>query len=116
MSYEKADYYAECVDSAADEVGLKLTAEQAKHIGEAVEVAAENIGMAFYSPPASDRHAQIDREWEAKYKALEKEFDKYRGNAETAVKVALRQHRDAHVSIGDHGEVRRHDGRSDRIQ
>lgn len=116
VSYEKSDYYTECVDSAADEVGLKLTAEQAKHIGEAVEIAVENVGMAFYSPPASDRYAQIEREWEAKYKALEKEFDKYRGNAEMAVKVALNQHRDAHVAIGEHGEVRRFDGRSDRIQ
>lgn len=116
MSYGRKDYYAECVESAADEVGLKLTPEQTKYIGEAVEGAVENVGMAFYSPPASDRYAQIEREWEAKYKALEKEFDQYRDNAETAVKVALRQHREAHVSIGEHGEVRRYDGRSDRIQ
>ena len=116
MAYDKSDYYAECVEIAADEVGLKLTAEQAKYIGEAVEGAVDNVGMAFYSPASSERYEQIEREWEAKYKALEKEFDKYRGSAETAVKVALRQRRDANVSIGDHGEVRRHDGRSDRIQ
>lgn len=116
MSYEKSDYYAECVSEAAEEVGLSMTPEQAKYIGEAVDGAADNVGMAFYSPPASDRYAQIEREWEAKFKALQREFDTYRGNAETAVKVALRQHRDAHVSIGEHGEVRRYDGRSDRIQ
>lgn len=116
MAYERKDYYTECVEIAADEVGLKLTAEQAKYIGEAVEGAADNIGMAFYSPPESDRYAQIEREWEAKYKALVKDFDKYRDNAEAAVKVALNQHRDAHVSIGENGEVRRLDGRSDRIQ
>lgn len=116
MGYDKKDYYAECIDSAAEEVGLKLTAEQAQYIGEAVEGAVENVGMAFYSPSSSDRYAQIEREWEAKYKALEKEFDKYRGNAELAVKVALNQHRDAHVAIGERGEVRRFDGRSDRIQ
>lgn len=116
MSYDKSDYYAECVDIAADEVGLKLTAEQAKYIGEAVEGAVENVGMAFYSPPASERYEQIEREWEAKYKALQKEFEKYQGNAETAVKIALRQSRDTNVSIGEHGEVIRYDGRSDRIQ
>lgn len=116
MSYEKSDYYAECVDSAADEIGLKLTAEQTKYIGEAIEIAVDNVGMAFYSPPSSDRYAQIEREWEAKFKALQREFDAYRGNAEKAVKIALRQHSDANVSIGEHGEVRRYDGRSDRIQ
>lgn len=116
MGYEKSDYYTECVDSAADEVGLKLTAEQAKYIGEAVEVAVENVGMAFYSPSSSERFEQIEREWESKFKALQREFDAYRNNAETAVKVALRQRHDANVSIGEHGEVRRHDSRSDRIQ
>lgn len=116
MPYDRKDYYAECINDAADEIGLKITADQAKYIGEAVEAAADNIGMAFYSPPASDRYAQIEREWEARYKALDKEFNTYRGNAETAVKVALNQHRDAHVSIGENGEVRRFDGRSDRIQ
>lgn len=116
MNYQKSDYYAECVECAAEELGLKLTAEQIKYIGEAVEGAAENVGMAFYEPPASDFYARKDREWEAKYKRLEAEFESYRDNAETAVKVALRQPRDANVSIGEHGEVRRYDGRSDRIQ
>lgn len=116
MNYDKSDYYTECVEIAADEVGLKLTAEQAKYIGEAVEGAVENVGMAFYSPPASERYEQIEREWEAKYKALQKEFEKYQGNAETAVKIALRQSRDTNVSIGEHGEVIRYDGRSDSIQ
>ena len=56
--------------------------------------------------PSSDRHAQIEREWEAKFKALQREFDTYRGNAETSVKIALSQHSNANVSIGEHGEVR----------
>jgi hypothetical protein len=33
----------------------------------------------------------------------------------TAVKRALRQHSDANVSIGEYGEVTRHEGRSERI-
>ncbi len=116
MAYSKADYYTECVSDAAAEIGLSLTHDQAKYIGEAVENYAENVGMAFYQPSASERCNQIEREWEAKYKVLKKEFDVYREDAETAVKIALRQRRDTNVSIGKHGEVVRYDGRSDRIQ
>jgi hypothetical protein len=114
--YDKSDYYAECVEYAADELGLKLTTEQLKYIGEAIEGAVENVGMAFYEPPASDFYARQEREWQQKYKDLEAEFNHYRDNAETAVKIALREHRDAHVAIGENGEVRKFDGRSDRIQ
>ena len=111
----REDYYAECLSSAAEECELTMTPEQHKHLAKAVESAAENIGMAFYSPPASDRYSDIERDWKAKYQRLEREFEEYRGDAETAVKQALRQHHDARVSIGKHGEVRKHDGRSDRI-
>jgi hypothetical protein len=110
------DYWQECIAIGAEECDLTLTTEQLEYLAGSAESGHEHYGMAFYSPPASDRFAQIEREWEAKYKALVKEFDKYRENAETAVKVALRQHRDSHVSIGENGEVRRYDGRSDRIQ
>lgn len=115
MSAQK-DYWKECISIAAEECDLALTPEQLEYLADGAESGHEHYGMAFYSPPSSDRYAQIEREWEAKYKALRKEFDKYQDNAETAVKVALRQHRDTHVSIGEHGEVRKHDGRSDRIQ
>jgi hypothetical protein len=47
---------------------------------------------------------------------LQSEYDEYRNNAETAVKRALRQHGDAHVTIGEHGEVTRHGGRMEIIQ
>lgn len=116
MGYDRNDYYAECVSDAAEQVGLALTAEQAESIGKDIAMAVECEGMSFYTPPSSERYEQIEREWESKFKALQREFDAYRNNAETAVKVALRQHGDAHVSIGENGEVRRHDGRSDRIQ
>ncbi len=116
MNYKKSDYYAECVECAADELGLKLTPEQIKYIGGAVENYAENVGLAFYEPPASDFYSRKEREWESKYKSLEAEFFRYRDNAETAVKIALRQPRDANIDIGENGVVRKYDGRSDRIQ
>lgn len=112
----RQDYYAECLSIASDECGLALTPEQLKYLAEAVEGAADNVGQAFYSPPASDRYNEIEREWKAKYEALKREFEAYRGDAETAVKQALRQYSDAQVSIGKHGEVLRHGGRTDRIQ
>jgi len=110
------DYWRECISIAAEECELTLTPEQVEHIADTVEGAHENYGMAFYSPPASDRLADIERGWKAKYDALQREFDRYRGNAETAIKQALRQPSDAVVAIGPHGEVRKYDGRSDRIQ
>lgn len=116
MSYRKEDYYAEGLSDSFVEHGVTATVEQIRAIAEDVANYAENEGMAFYSPPASDRISDIEREWKAKYEALKREFEAYQGNAETAVKRALRQHSDAHVSIGQYGEVTRHDGRSDRIQ
>jgi hypothetical protein len=76
----------------------------------------ENYGMAFYSPPSSDRLNSIESEWKAKYANLQREFDTYRGNAETAVRKALHQYSDSDVSIGEHGEVFRHGGRTEQIQ
>ena len=81
-----------------------------------MQVAHEHYGMAFYSPPSSDYYDRVNSEWEAKYKRLQAEFDAYKGNAETAVRKALRQYSDAQVTIGDGGEVWRHGGRSTQIQ
>lgn len=110
------DYWEECIAQAAEECGLTLTPEQLEFMTDAVEGGHEHYGMAFYSPPSSDRYADIEREWKAKYDALQREFDKYRGNAETAVKMALRQYSDANVTIGENGEVLRHGGRTVQIQ
>lgn len=115
MSAEK-DYWKECISIAADECGVALTAEQLEYIADSAEVGHDYYGMAFYSPPASDRLNDIECEWKAKLAALQREFDAYRGNAETAVKMALKQYRDANVSIGEYGEVFRHDGRTEQIQ
>lgn len=113
---EKIGYWKECVSLAAEEVGLKLTAEQLEAIADSVQVGHENCGMAFYDPGWGERMSDIEDEWKKKYAALQAEFDAYRNDAETAVKRALRQYSDANVSIGKHGEVLRHDGRTEQIQ
>lgn len=110
------DYWRECVEIAAEECDAKLTGEQLAYISNAVCGAHENYGMAFYSPPASDRLNEIERESNTRLARLQAEFDTYRKDAETAVKQALRQHSDANISIGKHGEVVRYGGRFVRIQ
>lgn len=121
MSDAHEDYWAEAASCAFDECDAYaawdgLTAEQKAAVARALCGAHESHGMAFYSPPASDRHNAIEREWKAKYNALKAEFEAYQGDAETAVKLALGQHRDASVSIGKHGEVKRFGGRITVIQ
>ncbi len=110
------DYWKECMAIAADECELKLTPEQLDYLASSAESAHDHYGMAFYSPPPSERFSEIENTWKNRIKALQAEFDAYRGNAETAVKQALRVHRDDHVSIEPHGEVLRHGGRTIRIQ
>lgn len=110
------NYWEECILEAAEECGLTLTSDQLQRLAGAVEVSHENYGMAFYSPPASDRMKDIEREWKAKLEAKEQELERYRTNAETAVKQALNQRSDTLVSIGEDGEVFRHGGRTEQIQ
>lgn len=101
------EYWEECISIGAEECGLEITREQLSELAASVEGGHENYGMAFYSPPPSDRYNEIEREWKAKYEALQKEFDMYMGNAESAVKRVGRMHRDANVSIEAYGEIRR---------
>lgn len=110
------DYWQECIAIAAEECDLTLTPEQLDCLAGGAEGGHEHYGMAFYSPPWSDRMGDIEREAADKLKRLQAEFDAYRNNAETAVKQALRQYDDAHVTIGERGEVLRHGGRTERIQ
>ena len=110
------DYWKDCIAEAAEECDLKLTPEQLDCLAGGAEGGHEHYGMAFYSPPWSDRMGEIEREAADKLKRLQAEFDAYKGHAETAVKQALRVHRDDHVSIEPHGEVLRHGGRTERIQ
>lgn len=115
------EYWEEAVAIAFEEAGAwhayeGLSKEVRAQIGASLQGSYENYGMAHYSPPASDRLHQIEREAEAKLKALQREFDNYRDDAETAVRKALRQRVDTQVSIGKHGEVLRHGGRTEVIQ
>lgn len=110
------DYWKECISQAAEDCGLTMTDEQLVAIAAAAESGHEHYGMAFYSPPASDRLGDIEKEWKAKLKAKDQELERYRANAEMAVKRALRQHSDANLSIGEYGEVTRWDGRATQLQ
>lgn len=116
MAYSKTDYYAEYLSDYFTDFGIKVTSEQLNEICEGLLIHIDCESQAFYTPPNSERYEQIDREWEQKYKVLQKEFDKYVGNAEKAVKQALRQPSDSNVSIGEYGEVTRYDGRTTQIQ
>ena len=110
------DYWEECLDASFCDNGITVTPEQLHAVAKDVQDGHENYGMAFYSPPASDRLAVIEREWKDKYEGLRRDFEKYQKNAETAVKQALKQRSDVSVSIGNYGEVTRYDGRTERIQ
>lgn len=41
------NYWEECIESACDEAGVTVTAEQIKSIAESVAISHENYGMAF---------------------------------------------------------------------
>ena len=110
------DYWEECLANSFEENGIIATQEQLKSITIDIQTNHENYGMAFYSPPSSDRVADIEREWKKRYDDLKREFNKYKENAETAVKKALRQCEDSSISIGEDGEVIRYDGRTKQIQ
>lgn len=110
------DYWKECISQAAEDCGLAMTDDQLTELAESVKSGHENYGMAFYSPPDHERMDDIENEWKAKLKAKDQELERYRSNAETAIKQALRQHSDAQVSIGEYGEVTRYGGRTERIQ
>lgn len=117
----KIDYWDEALSCAFDECGAfdvwdSLSVEQKASIVKGIEGSHENYGMAFYSPPASDRISSIERDWRAKYEALQRDLAEYQTNAETAIKRALRQHSDAVVTIGKYGEVTRWGGRVEQIQ
>lgn len=116
MTTAQMDYWTECIATAADECDLKLTQEQIEYLASAAESGHEHYGMAFYSPPPSERLSEIEDAWKAKLKALQADFDRYRDNAETAVKQALRVSRDTQVTIEPYGEVLSHGGRTERIQ
>lgn len=110
------DYWKECIETAAADCDLSLTTEQLDCLGSNVQCSHENYGLAFYNPSSDCGPSHAEREWKGKYDSLQREFDSFRDNAETAVKKALRQYPESQVTIGEHGEVFRHGGRTEQIQ
>lgn len=117
----RTDYWEEALEYAFDGCGLhdvlmsNTAPEQRKSIAESLEISAENQGQAFYTPSSGDRHAQIEREWRARYEQLQKEFERYQSGAESAMSTALRLHRDTGVTITSRGEVFLNDGRTTQV-
>ncbi len=110
------DFWKECISEAADSCTVALTPEQLTTIAETVEGAHDNYGLAFYSPPSSDRFAEIEREHKAAIKRLEARHEQYRSNAEKAVREALAPYSSGPISIGEYGEVFLHGGRTTQLQ
>lgn len=78
MSYSITDYWLEAFQIAWSDAGLPdldtiATKQQQRSIAFGLESSAEHVGQAFYSPPPSDRIADITREHEAKSKRQEQE-------------------------------------------
>lgn len=79
------EYWQECISNAAEECDLTLTKEQSKYLAESVSLGHEHFGMAFYSPPPGERIESIEQEWKERLSALQKDYDRYVSNSETAV-------------------------------
>lgn len=99
-------YWAECISIAAEECGLALSPEQLEFLAGSAEGAHENYGMAFYSPPASDRANDLERQWKKRLDDIQAEFEQYRKGAEAYVKRTKNIHRDTQVSIDKYGYVK----------
>lgn len=115
----KAEYYEEAFMIAMEEAGCwhlveRMTKEQRAEVGAGIAGSVEHEGLAFYTPPASDRYRQIEREWQAKYNRLANEYERYQDSAEKHVKRILRVWPDVSISIDSDG-IYRHDGRTEQI-
>jgi 23S rRNA A1618 N6-methylase RlmF len=112
LPYTHKDYWIDCITDALYECDASLRPDQISYVAEAVQNNHENYGMAFYTPPSSDRVYDIEKQHEEKYKKLQKEFDEYRNNAESALKKALKQKKDSNISINENGDVFSYEGRT----
>lgn len=74
MADPRFDYWDECVAIAFEEAGITATKEQREYVAGAVESSHEHYEQAFYSPPASDRIADIEREYRRKLDAKDAEM------------------------------------------
>jgi hypothetical protein len=97
------EYWQECISEGADDCSLSLTDEQLLSLAKAISVGVGCFGMAFYSPPDSDRYAEIEREWKSKLDNLQSEFNSYKINAENTMKKALNV--DVDITIEPGGKV-----------
>ncbi len=117
----KVDYWLEALEMAFDSEGLydvlisNTSLAQRESLAKGLESYAENQSLAFYSPPSTDRYAQIEREWRARCETLHEQLEAYRSGAERAMSRALRLHGDAGVTITPRGEVFVSDGRTTQV-
>ena len=63
------EYWKECLSEAAEECGAELAQEQIEYLANAIKGDYENYDQAFHLPPASDRIAEIEREFSTRLKA-----------------------------------------------
>jgi hypothetical protein len=87
MSTE-SDYWRECIAQSAEECGASLTPEQVERMADDVQTSHENYGMTFYSPSASDRVADVEREHVGRARKIEAEHDRQIEDLRRALKDA----------------------------
>ena len=102
----QSDYWGECVALGCEEAGIAITREQIKELAAFVESGHENYGQAFYSPPATDYFEHEKRKQADLLKEARDELERYRSNAEAAVRRALNLRSDTHVTITPNGYAR----------
>lgn len=83
-------YWRESVSIALDEAGIAATREQIDEVAHSVQGSHENYGQAFYSPPASDRIADIEREFRKKLEAKDDEMLKREKRADDRAEDLIR--------------------------
>ena len=99
-------YWKECIQDAADECGLNISAEQISSIADSVRIAHENYDMAFYRPPSTDRISVLEEEKRIAVRQKEDELLRYQMLAEKCIKKSMGLRQDEIISIQDDGSVR----------
>lgn len=120
MEDARADYWRESVMIAFEDNGLwdavkDIPMDKLLEVGASLANSAENQSMAFYTPPASDRISEIEREWKGKLDRLQAEHDRYVETAGRTLGRVLRQNSDTPVFMDENGDVYRSDGRVTQI-
>lgn len=105
MSDKRVDYWMECIAEAAQECDADLTESQLECIAESVAMGHECYGMAFYTPPPSDRIAEVEREWKKKYDKLKKRFDDFMERYDKGIRNLAGLRKGAHYDVHEDGEI-----------